>query len=101
MDRDVCFAGVALNSDEAHLARINRLEFKLIKRGVNPESLLRCYHVELRRSGKDPISGCCPIHHGDGLDALPRKSGSQRLFEAAQRLRANDGLIDSVDIDAG
>ena len=49
---------------------INWLDFKSIKRGVKLESVLRYYHVELRRSGKDQYRGCCPIHRGDGRDAF-------------------------------
>lgn len=49
---------------------INGLDFKSIKRAVKLESVLRHYHVELRRSGKDQYRGCCPIHHGDGCDAF-------------------------------
>jgi hypothetical protein len=49
---------------------INWLDFKSIKRGVKLESVLRHYHVELRRSGKDQYRGCCPIHRGDGRDAF-------------------------------
>src|ERR1700680_217568 len=49
---------------------INSLDFKLIKRGVKLEVLLRHYHVKLRRSGKDQYRGRCPIHRGDGRDAF-------------------------------
>jgi len=49
---------------------INWLDFHSIKRGVTLESVLRHYHVELRRSGKDQCRGCCPIHRGDGPDAF-------------------------------
>jgi DNA primase len=49
---------------------INWLDFKSIKRRVSLESVLRHYHVELRRSGKDQYRGCCPIHGGDGRDAF-------------------------------
>ena len=49
---------------------INSLDFKSIKRGVKLESVLRHYHVELRRSGKDQCRGCCPIHRGDGREAF-------------------------------
>jgi DNA primase len=49
---------------------INWLDFKSIKRGVKLEAVLRYYHVELRRSGKDQYRGCCPIHRGDGRDAF-------------------------------
>jgi hypothetical protein len=49
---------------------INGLDFKSIKRAVKLESVLRHYHVELRRSGKDQYRGCCPIHRGDGSDAF-------------------------------
>jgi DNA primase len=46
------------------------LDFKLIKRTVKLESVLRHYHVELRRSGKDQYRGCCPIHRGEGREAF-------------------------------
>lgn len=49
---------------------INWLDFKSIKRTVNLESVLRHYHVELRRSGKDQYRGCCPIHCGEGREAF-------------------------------
>jgi DNA primase len=45
---------------------INSTDFKLIKRGVKLESVLRHYHVKVRRSGKDQY----PIHRGDGRDAF-------------------------------
>ncbi|HKV82637.1 MAG TPA: CHC2 zinc finger domain-containing protein, partial [Candidatus Sulfotelmatobacter sp.] len=48
----------------------NWLDFKSIKRSVTLASLLRHYHVKLRRSGKDQYRGCCPIHHGDSRDAF-------------------------------
>jgi DNA primase len=93
---------------------INSLDFKLIKRGVKLEVLLRHYHVKLRRSGKDQYRGCCPIHRGDGLDAfhvnlarnifhcfvcgaggtvLDFVAAMERcaLFEAAQKLQAMTG----------
>jgi len=49
---------------------INWLDFKSIKRAVKLESVLRHYHVELRRSGKDQYRGCCPIHRGEGREAF-------------------------------
>jgi DNA primase len=49
---------------------INWLDFKSIKSAVKLESVLRHYHVELRRSGKDQYRGCCPIHRGEGRDAF-------------------------------
>jgi DNA primase len=49
---------------------MNRLDFKLIKRGAKLESVLRHYRVDLRRSGKDQYRGRCPIHHGEGRDAF-------------------------------
>lgn len=49
---------------------INRLDFKSIKSTVRLESVLRHYHVELRRSGKDQYRGCCPIHRGEGREAF-------------------------------
>jgi DNA primase len=49
---------------------INGLDFQSIKSRVTLESLLRHYHVELQRSGKDQYRGCCPIHGGDGQDAF-------------------------------
>jgi DNA primase len=49
---------------------INWLDFKSIKRGVKLESVLRHYHIKLRRSGKDQYRGCCPLHRGDGSDAF-------------------------------
>jgi hypothetical protein len=49
---------------------INWLDFKSIKRTVKLESVLRHYHVELRRSGKDQYRGCCPIHRGEGREAF-------------------------------
>jgi DNA primase len=49
---------------------INWLDFKTIKRDVTLESVLRRYHVKLRRSGKEQYRGCCPIHRGDGGDAF-------------------------------
>lgn len=49
---------------------INSLDFKSIKRGVKLESVLRHYHVKLRRNGKDQYRGCCPIHRGEGRDAF-------------------------------
>lgn len=49
---------------------INWLDFKSIKRTVKLESVLRYYHVELRRSGKDQYRGCCPIHRGEGREAF-------------------------------
>ena len=78
------------------------------------ESVLRHYHVKLRRSGKDQYRGCCPIHRGDGRDAfhvnlarnifhcfacgaggtvLDFVAAMERcsLFEAAQRLQAMTG----------
>jgi DNA primase len=48
----------------------NWLDFKAIKRGVNLESVLRHYGVELRRSGLDQHRGRCPIHGGEGRDAF-------------------------------
>ena len=93
---------------------INSLDFKSIKRGVKLESVLRHYHVKLRRSGKDQYRGCCPIHRGDGQDAfhvnlarnifhcfacgaggtvLDFVAAMERcsLFEAAQKLQAMTG----------
>ena len=59
---------------------INLPDFKSIKRGMKLETVLRHYHVKLRRSGKDQYRGCCPIHRGDGRDAfhvnLARNGGS-------------------------
>ena len=49
---------------------INRPDFKSIKSTVRLESVLRHYHVELRRSGKDQYRGCCPIHRGEGREAF-------------------------------
>ena len=49
---------------------INWLDFKSIKSGVKLEAVLRSYHVDLRRSGKDQYRGGCPIHRGDGRDAF-------------------------------
>lgn len=49
---------------------INWLDLKSIKRTVKLESVLRHYHVELRRSGKDQYRGCCPIHRGEGREAF-------------------------------
>ena len=49
---------------------INWLDFKSIKSTVRLESVLRHYHVELRRSGKDQYRGCCPIHRGEGREAF-------------------------------
>jgi DNA primase len=48
----------------------NWLDFKAIKRGVNLESVLRHYGIELRRSGPDQYRGRCPIHGGEGCDAF-------------------------------
>lgn len=48
----------------------NWVDFKAIKRGVNLESVLRHYAVELRRSGPDQYRGRCPIHRGEGRDAF-------------------------------
>jgi DNA primase len=45
-------------------------DFRSIKRGVKLESVLRHYHVKLRRTGKDQYRGCCPIHRGEGRDAF-------------------------------
>src|SRR6476619_5177961 len=49
---------------------ISGLDFQSIKSRVTLETLLRHYHVELQRSGKDQYRGCCPIHGGDGQDAF-------------------------------
>jgi DNA primase len=49
---------------------INWLDFKSIKRTVKLEAVLRYYHVELGRSGKDQYRGCCPIHRGEGREAF-------------------------------
>jgi DNA primase len=49
---------------------INWLDFKSIKRSVTLEFVLRHYHVQLRRSGKDQYRGRCPIHQGDSDDAF-------------------------------
>lgn len=49
---------------------IDWLDFRSMKREVKLESVLRHYHVKLRRSGKDQYRGCCPIHRGDGCDAF-------------------------------
>src|SRR5580698_7813196 len=93
---------------------INRPNFKSIKGGVKLESVLRHYHVKLRRSGRDQYRGCCPIHRGDGRDAfhvnlarniihcfacgaggtvLDFVAAMERcsLFEAAQKLQAMTG----------
>jgi DNA primase len=93
---------------------INSPDFRLIKRSVKLESVLRHYRVKVRRSGKDQYRGCCPIHRGDGRDAfhvnLARNifhcfacgAGGTvldfvaameccSLFEAAQKLLAMDG----------
>jgi DNA primase len=90
---------------------INWLDFRSIKRRVTLESVLRHYHVNLRRSGKDQYRGCCPIHRGDGQDAFQVNLAGNlfhcfacgaggtvldfvaamegcSLFEAAQRLQA-------------
>jgi len=48
----------------------NWLDFRLIKREADLESVLRHYGVELRRSGKDQYRGRCPIHRGEGRDAF-------------------------------
>jgi DNA primase len=91
---------------------IDPLDFKSIKRSVTMESVLRHYHVQLRRSGKDQYRGCCPIHRGDGHDAFHVNTARNifhcfacgaggtvldfvaaiegcSLFEAAQRLQAS------------
>src|SRR5579875_1599754 len=67
----------------------NWLDFRLIKREADLESVLRHYGVELRRSGKDQYRGRCPIHRGEGRDAFhantARKSFIALLVAQAER----------------
>src|SRR6476661_6197250 len=72
---------------------ISGLAFQSIKSRVTLETLLRHYHVELQRSGKDQYRGCCPIHGADGtvLDFVAAMEGCT-LFEAARRLQAMRSL---------
>jgi DNA primase len=46
------------------------VDFAAIKQSVPLAPLLRRYQVKLRRSGRDPYRGCCPIHGGQGQDAF-------------------------------
>src|ERR1051326_8357462 len=48
----------------------NWVNFAEIKHSVPFAPLLREYHVELRRSGRDQYRGCCPIHGGQSRDAF-------------------------------
>ena len=48
----------------------NWVNFADIKQHVPFALLLREYHVELRRSGRDQFRGCCPIHGGHSRDAF-------------------------------
>src|SRR5215471_13157680 len=46
------------------------VDFAAIKQSVPLAPLLRRYQVKLRRSGRDPYRGCCPIYGGQGQDAF-------------------------------
>jgi hypothetical protein len=46
---------------------INWLDFKSIKRTVKLESVLRHYHVELRRSGNDQYRGAARFTAAKGV----------------------------------
>lgn len=48
----------------------NWVNFADIKHSIPFAPLLREYHVELRRSGRDQYRGCCPIHGGHSRDAF-------------------------------
>ncbi len=48
----------------------NWVDFAAIKQSVPLASLLRRYHVQLRRSGRDQYRGRCPIHRGDSQEAF-------------------------------
>lgn len=48
----------------------NWVDFADIKHSIPFAPLLREYHVELRRSGRDQYRGCCPIHGGHSRDAF-------------------------------
>lgn len=48
----------------------NWVDFAAIRRRVPLAPVLRRYHVQLRRSGRDQYHGLCPIHCGEGRDAF-------------------------------
>jgi DNA primase len=48
----------------------NWVNFADVKHRIPFAPLLRQYHVELRRSGRDQYRGCCPIHGGQSRDAF-------------------------------
>jgi DNA primase len=48
----------------------NWVNFRDVKHSIPFAPLLRQYHVELRRSGRDQYRGCCPIHGGQSRDAF-------------------------------
>ena|SRR5579875_2170653 len=99
----------------------NWLDFRLIKREADLESVLRHYGVELRRSGKDQYRGRCPIHRGEGRDAFHANTARNvfycfacgaggtvldfiadmercSLYEAAEKLET---MISSFGLEAG
>ncbi len=48
----------------------NWVDVAAIQQSVPPASLLRRYHVQLRRSGRDQYRGRYPIHRGEGPEAF-------------------------------
>lgn len=48
----------------------NWVNFSGVKHSIPFAPMLRQYHVELRRSGRDQYRGCCPIHGGQSRDAF-------------------------------
>ena len=48
----------------------NGVDFAALKRAVGLAPVLQQYDVQLRRSGRDQYRGRCPIHRGEGGDAI-------------------------------
>jgi DNA primase len=48
----------------------NWVDFAAVKQHRGLASVLRHYQVSLRRSGRDPYRGRCPIHRGDSREAF-------------------------------
>jgi DNA primase len=56
----------------------NWIEFAAIKRGAPLVMVLEHYRIgALRRSGKDQLRGCCPLHGGEGRDTFHANTAKQ------------------------
>jgi len=80
----------------------NWVNFRDVKHSIPFAPLLRQYHVELRRSGRDQYRGCCPIHGGQSRDAF-HVNLTKNLFTTClrrqrhrTRLRRRNGPLQSA-----